>query len=233
MMELALHPSGGSYSKFDCSVDTVFHHLWHIPPHSLKDGSGPSTAQPASPQQHCVCGLVTQEAVRYKYNGWWRPVEFHLPNHLPVFPSRHKRVGSQKSGKYVSKVDVPCIEEGWSEPDSESQCTEDSLEGCGNASEDDVDSLEKTPCSLDEEIDSLEGQLENFDVEEYDSLEDLLDRYTKPHSNGEKGKIPEAKLEEHMSGALYDSFSAKFNATRLALEGFTQLLHIGQCIFDK
>lgn len=228
-MELALHLSGGSSSRFDWSVDTVFHHLWHTPPQSQKkDGAGPSTTPPANPQQQCVCGLVTQEAVKYKYNGWWRPVEFHLPNHFPVFHSWHKKMGNQKSGKHMYSG-----EEGWSEPESESPCTEDSLEGGGNASEDDVDSLEKTSYSLEEEIDSLEGQLESFDVEEYDSLEDILDRYTKPHSDGEKLKVPEARLEEHMSGALYDSFSAKFNATRMAFEGFTQLLHIGQCIFDK
>lgn len=232
LMELALHPSGGS-SRFDWSVDTVFHHLWHTPPHLLKrDGAGPSTTLPASPQQRCVCGLVTQEAVKYKYSGWWKPVEFHLPNHLPVLPSGHKRVGGHKSGKHMSKVDIYGGEESQSEPESLSQCTEDSLEGCENASEE-VDSLEKTPCSLEEEVDSLEGQLESFDIEEYDSLEDILDRYTKPLREDEKSKMPQAKLEEHLSGALYDSFSAKFNATRMAFEGFTQLLHIGQCIFDK
>lgn len=232
-MELALHLSGGSSSRFEWSVDTVFNHLWHTPPLSLKDEAQPNTTLLASPQQHCICGLVTQEAVRNKYSGWWKPVEFQLPNHLPVFSSKHGRIGSQKSGKHMSKVDICSDEEGWSEPESESQCTEDSLEGCGNASEDDVDSLEKTPHSLEEENDSLEGQLDSFHVEENDSLEDILERYTKTHSDGKECKIQEAKLEEHVSGALYDSFSAKFNATRLALEGFTQLFHIGQCIFDK
>lgn len=231
-MELALHPSRGSSSRFDWSVDTVFHHLWHTPTHLLKrDEAEPSTTIPASPQQRCVCGLVTQEAVKYKYSGWWKPVEFHLPSHLPVFPSGHKRVGDHKSCKNMSKLDIYDGEKSHSEHGSLSQCTEDSLEGCENASED-VDSLEKTPCSLEEEVDSLEGQLESFDIEEYDSLEDILDRYAKPHREG-KRNMPEAKLEEHLSGALYDSFSAKFNATRMAFEGFTQLLHIGQCIFDK
>lgn len=232
-MELALHLSGGSSNRFDWSVDTVFHHLWHTPPHLLKgDGTGPSTTLSASPSQCCVCGLVTQEVVRCKHNGWWRPVEFQLSDHLPTFPSQHKE-GGQKSGKCRSNVDMYSNEECESEPESLGHCTEDSLEGCGNTSDEDVDSLEKTPCSLEEEIDSLEGKLESFDVEEYDSLENILDRYTKPQDDGEKDKVPEAKLKEHMPGALYDSFAAKFNATRLAFEGFTHLLHIGQCIFDK
>lgn len=223
-MELALHLSGGSSNRFDWSVDTVFHHLWHTPPHLLKDGTGSSTALPANPPQHCVCGLVTQEVVRCKYNGRWKPVEFQLP----TFPSQQK-----ESGKCKSSLEVACSKESESEPGSFGQCTEDSLEGCGNTSDEDVDSLEKTPHSLEEEIDSLEGKLESFDIEEYDSLEDILDRYAKPRDDGEESKLPEAKLEGHIPGALYDSFAAKFNATRLALEGFTQLLHIGQCIFDK
>uniref|UniRef100_A0A0P4WSX8 Uncharacterized protein n=1 Tax=Scylla olivacea TaxID=85551 RepID=A0A0P4WSX8_SCYOL len=233
LMELALYLSGGSSNRFDWSVDTVFHHLWHTPPHLLKDVTGSSTALPASPPQHCVCGLVTQEAVRFKYNGWWKPVEFQLSDHLPIFPSQQKRENDQKSGKCKSSLEVSCSKESESEPGSLGQCTEDSLEGCGNTSDEDVDSLEKTPHSLEEEIDSLEGKLESFDIEEYDSLEDILDRYAKPQDDGEECKVPEAKIEEHVPGALYDSFAAKFNATRLALEGFTQLLHIGQCIFDR
>lgn len=234
LMELALHLSGGSSSRFDWSVDTVFHHLWHTPPHLQKgDETGPSTTLPASPSQRCVCGLVTQEVIRYKYNGWWKPVEFQLSDHLPTFPSQHKEEEGHKSSKCRSSIDVYCTDDCESEPESLGQCTEDSLEGSGNISDEDVDSLEKTPRSLEEEIDSLEGRLESFDVEEYDSLEDILDRYSKLQDDGEKSKVPETKLEEHLPGALYDSFAAKFNATRLAFEGFTQLLHIGQCIFDK
>lgn len=232
LMELALYLSGGSSNRFDWSVDTVFHHLWHTPPHLLKNGSESSTALPSNPPQHCVCGLVTQDVVRYKYNGWWKPVEFRLSDHLPAFPSQQKKNG-QKSCKYKSSLEVLYNKESESEPGSLGQCTEDSLEGCGNTSDEDVDSLEKTPHSLEEEIDSLEGKLESFDIEEYDSLEDILDRYAKPQDDVEECKVHEAKLEEHIPGALYDSFAAKFNATRLALEGFTQLLHIGQCIFDK
>ena len=233
-MELGLHLSGGSSNRFDWSVDTVFHHLWHTPPHLLKgDGTTSNTTLPANSPQCCVCGLVTHEVVKYKHNGWWRPVEFQVSDHLPNFPSQHKKGGGEKSGKCRSSVEVYCSKECESEPESLGQCTEDSLEICGNTSDEDVDSLEKTTCSLEEEIDSLEGKLESFDIEEYDSLEDILDRYTKPPDDGEKDKGPEAKLEEHVPGALYDSFAAKFNATRLACEGFTHLLSIGQCIFDK
>ncbi|KAG0693509.1 McKusick-Kaufman/Bardet-Biedl syndromes putative chaperonin [Chionoecetes opilio] len=233
LMELALHLSGGSSNRFDWSVDTVFHHLWHTPPCLLKDGTAPGTGLPASPSQRCVCGLVTQEAVKYKYNGWWKPVEFQLSDHVPTFPPQHKE-GGQKSGKCSrSTVHVHSSEQIESDAESLGHCTEDSLEGCANTSDEDVDSLEKTTCSLEEEIDSLEGKLESFDLEEYDSLEDLLERDAKPEDDGETGQVAEAKLEGHVPGALYDSLAAKMNATKLAFEGFSQLLHIGQCIFDK
>ncbi|MPC38177.1 hypothetical protein E2C01_031682 [Portunus trituberculatus] len=218
LMELALYLSGGSSNRFDWSVDTVFHHLWHTPSHLLKNGDVSSTALPANPPQHCVCGLVTQEVLRYKHNGWWKPVEFQLSDHLPTFPSQQKG-NDQKSGKCKSSLEVSCSKESESEAESLGQCTEDSLEACGNSSDEDVDSLEKTPHSLEEEIDSLEGKLESFDIEEYDSLEDILDRYARPRDDGEECKVPEAKLEEHLpvvSGMIGVHFSAEFAGIRRA-----------------
>ncbi|KAK3864014.1 hypothetical protein Pcinc_030275 [Petrolisthes cinctipes] len=251
LMELALLPSGGLSSRLDWSVDSVFHHLWHTPPVILRDSpTTEDTAAPTNIPTWCVCGLVRRDLVKLKYNGEWLPVEFEV-NPIPgttltknVTRRRDKpRRAVVVSGGLRSDNAGDDNSSSSSESDSEElkerrNYDEDSLEGSNstNQEEEDVDSLEKVVDAQEEEIDSLEGKLDSSDGdgEEEDSLEGILDKTSELGCVGaERDAPPQVHLEGHVMGALYDSFPAKFNALRLALEGFSQLLHIGQCVFDQ
>lgn len=242
--ELALGTGGGSSTtRFDWCVDTVYHHLWHAPPRVMReDSTGESDGtSPQVTEQHCVCGMVMAEAV--KQRGCWNPVEFYLSCDLT--DAQHHKHGKQKKAQKASKTgngqsSKSNIISTSSSDSSLSDCAfpnlnldVDSLEASDNTTEEEVDSLEKQQTNIEEEVDSLEGILDSIDIEEdVDSLEDMLDDIVTPHQVKANDQY-KARLEAQVKGALYDSFPAKFNALRLALEGFTHLFRIGQCVFDK
>lgn len=244
-MELALQLGGGSSTtKFDWSVDSVYHHLWHTQERVMREDGGISsnTLLPCVISQHCVCGLIKEEALKYKYNGVWHSVEFQQHHDHTVQQSKlRKCVGQNRADSLPRTTDGHSIKSDVEGSSSSSSASDfvfhnfdleaDSLEESGDTTLEEVDSLEKTVNSQEEEIDSLEGKLDSLDAEDVDSLEDMLERVPEP--NQVKDKHFKARLEARVQGALYDSFPAKYNALRLSLEGFTQLYHIGQCVFDK
>nr|XP_053633468.1 molecular chaperone MKKS-like [Cherax quadricarinatus]XP_053633469.1 molecular chaperone MKKS-like [Cherax quadricarinatus]XP_053633470.1 molecular chaperone MKKS-like [Cherax quadricarinatus]XP_053633471.1 molecular chaperone MKKS-like [Cherax quadricarinatus]XP_053633473.1 molecular chaperone MKKS-like [Cherax quadricarinatus]XP_053633474.1 molecular chaperone MKKS-like [Cherax quadricarinatus]XP_053633475.1 molecular chaperone MKKS-like [Cherax quadricarinatus]XP_053633476.1 molecular len=246
-MELALQPRGGSSTRFDWSVDSVFHHLWHTQPQiSREDGSGSCSMQASRASPHsCMCGLVKEDLVKYKYNGSWNPVEFQLHHDFTLQNSKSTKSGgcskAAKSPRSAGDLNIKLNAD--STQSNNSSLSDfgfhnldlevDSLEEAECTTEDEVDSLEKIINSQEEEIDSLEGKLDSFDAEEdMDSLEDMLDGIIEQSNINDKEHL-KVKLETRVQQALYDSFPAKYNAIRLALEGFTQLFHVGQCVFDK
>ncbi|XP_042217735.1 McKusick-Kaufman/Bardet-Biedl syndromes putative chaperonin-like [Homarus americanus] len=244
-IELALQLGGGSSStRFDWSLDSVFHHLWHTQPKIVKEDGGRCSTHSPLNSQNCVCGLVKEEVLKYKHNGLWHPVEFQLQYNITGPRSKSSKYGRNKAGKSPRSADGHSsksnFEGTWSNDSSVSDfgfhnldLEADSLEEAGETTEEEVDSLEKVVNSQEEELDSLEGKLDSFDIEEdMDSLEDILNGTAEPNQV-QDDMVPKAKLEAQAQEALYDSFPAKYNAIRLALEGFTQLFHIGQCVFDK
>lgn len=253
LMELALLPSGGLTSRLDWSVDSAFHHLWYTPPVILKDSPSPTTdsedvVAPTNIPTRCVCGLVMRDTVKLRYNGEWLPVEFEVSPMPLTTLSKGVTRRQDKTGRAVGVhgslrgdkvVDGDNSSSSSSSEDLKERRNyeEDSLEGSHESSqeEEDVDSLEKVVDAQEEEIDSLEGKLDSFDEdgEEEDSLEGILDKGSESEGFRAERETSEICLEGHVPGALYDSFPAKFNALRLALEGFSQLLHIGQCVFDQ
>nr|XP_045600848.1 McKusick-Kaufman/Bardet-Biedl syndromes putative chaperonin-like [Procambarus clarkii] len=243
-MEMALRPRGGpSTTRFDWSVDSVFHHLWHTQPRVSREDEGGSCSTQTS-NVTCVCGLVREVVIKNKYNGLWYPVEFELHHdfteqrshcsendgYMKATVSPRSTNGcSMKSDESTKSSDSSLSDFGFHNLDLEA----DSLDEAGGTTEEEVDSLEKIIDTQEEEIDSLEGKINSFEVEEdMDSLEDVLDGITES-SHLKDNKHSKIKLETQVQGALYDSFPAKYNAIRLALEGFTQLFHVGQCVFDK
>lgn len=251
LMELALLPSGGLTSRLDWSVDSAFHHLWHTPPVILRDSPTTDDEDAVAPTNiptRCVCGLVMRDTVKLRYNGEWLPIEFEVNpmpgTTLPKGVTRRRDKAGRAVGVHASLRGDRMINDDSSSSSSSEDLKErrnydeDSLEGSHESSqeEEDVDSLEKVVDAQEEEIDSLEGKLDSFDEdgEEEDSLEGILDKASESEGfRAERDSSPEICLEGHIPGALYDSFPAKFNALRLALEGFSQLLHIGQCVFDQ
>ncbi|XP_071547120.1 molecular chaperone MKKS-like isoform X2 [Panulirus ornatus] len=244
-MELALQLCGGSSTtRFDWCVDSVFHHMWHTQARVIREdrGMGTNILSPCVIPQQCLCGLVKEDDLKYKYNGGWHPVEFQHHDHTVQQSRLNKWVGQSRADTCPRVPDSHSIKsdiEGRSSCDSlvsdfgshNLDLEADSLEESRETTVDEVDSLEKTVNSQEEEIDSLEGKLESLDAEDVDSLDDMLERVAEPSKF--KDKPFKGKLEARAEGALYDSFPAKYNAVRLSLEGFTHLFHIGQCVFDK
>lgn len=242
-LDLAFRPGGGSSSlKTDWCTDSTFHHLWHSAGskgENLYCGADDLSLQPAV--CHCVCGLIGKDALNPSPANQWQPADFHpscitresLSTSCGASEKRASSDKSSRGGHCQSKNTTTAI-------NSDSVVDEfgflsieldvDSLEEKVDTYEEDVDSLEKTGNSLEEEGDSLEGRLESLE-DDADSLEDVLDKGAEPVF--EKGVNTKAKLKIKGQDSLCDSFPAKYNAIRLALEGFSHLFKIGECVFDK
>lgn len=226
-MELAIQVAGGSSTtKFDWCVDSVFHHLWYSQD-CLANGESPQENFSQQKLHKCVCGLLTDETIKSKYGGFWYDLDFQMNQNVVQ--------GSPESTCFCeSLMRLDSTELETFHHDSKLQ-TEDPDFGIDNDSleekvaiEDDVDSLEKTLNSLEEEGDSLEGRLESLD-DDVDSLEDVLDKMVDQVNTKHNPKII---FNSQIPDVLYDSYLAKYNAMRLALEGFTQLFQVGYCVYD-
>ncbi|KAK7071021.1 hypothetical protein SK128_013629 [Halocaridina rubra] len=239
-MELAIHVGKGSTTtKFDWCVDSIFHHLWHAEdPEVLQKNVSSDATRDA--QYKCVCGLITREMIKQKYDGTWYPLDFRL--------NRDMMKSSSESHCLCNKLSVEEVlsrskdqnqrasnDSKFSDNSNGFGMDADSLEEKASVEEDE-DSLEKTlnglQGDLEDECDSLEGILQNLKNEgDMDSLEDVLDSFAEPPQDL-KNNCSNVHLNTDLEGAIYDCYLAKYNAMRLAVEGFSQLFQIGQCVFD-
>ncbi|XP_068226908.1 molecular chaperone MKKS-like [Palaemon carinicauda] len=226
-MELAIQVAGGSSTtKFDWCIDSVFHHLWYSQECLAKEESSRENF-PQEKLHKCVCGLLTNDTIKSKYGGYWYDLDFQMNQNVlegsseaSCFCESMMCLGNNEGETFQrnSKLQVG---------DPDFGIDDDSLDE-KVAVEDDVDSLEKTLNSLEEEGDSLEGRIESLD-DDVDSLEDVLDKMVDQVHTKHNPKI---MFNLKIPDILYDSYLAKYNAMRLALEGFTQLFQVGHCVYD-
>lgn len=225
-MELAIRLGGGSSTtKLDWCVDSVYHHLWHSEPGIVSGKVSPrgSDRQKSREITHkCVCGLLTDDLIKHKYGGDWYQVDFQFNQDLSK-PSPESKCFCETMTVDKTDREVNCHSSRGA-----SESVSDSLDECVVV-EEDVDSLEKTNDSVEEEGDSLEGRLESLE-DDVDSLDDVLDIMVEPILS--KFNHLKIDFDFQTQNVLYDSYLAKYNALRLAMEGFAQLFQIGQCVFD-
>lgn len=245
LLDLAFRPGGGSSSvKTDWCTDSTFHHLWQSHSAASKGenpyfGTDDLSLQPAVCQ--CVCGLIGKDTVNPFPSNHWQPADFHpscitrkslstscVASEKQVPTDKTAKGGNSQSRIMSTTINSDSVVDEFGFLSIELDV--DSLEEKVDTYEEDVDSLEKTGNSLEEEGDSLEGRLESLE-DDADSLEDVLDKGAEPAL--EKSVNTKAKLKIKDQDTLCDSFPAKYNAIRLALEGFSHLFKIGDCVFDK